>query len=285
MNFWDRLSNIDRRIYYIILILVVALPIIKPWGLPVKTGRTSQDFFDAVEAVPNGGIIAMSIDYRSDCIVEMNPQVVTLYKQAFAKDIRIIMFSGVDEGANVTEPITRKVGEEMGKTYGVDWVNLGYKPGGEVTMKKMVDNFWEGAAYVDMNGTPFENLPIMQGFTSIKQADLLIDFLGVVPSPAQNWLKMVALPHNVPFIVGTTAIQTPTEMPFYSARQYQGLLAGLRGAAEYEFLTGNPGPALMGMDAQSAAHILVILLIAVGNIGHFLGERKQDSGPHLGGDN
>ncbi len=285
MNIWERLSSLDRRLYYVVLILVVALPIIKPWGLPITTSKRSIDFYDAVEAVPNGGTIALAIDYRSDCIVEMNPQVVTLFRQALAKDIKIIMWSNVDEGANVTEPITQKTGAEMGKTYGVDWVNLGYKPGGEVTMKKMVDNFWEGAAYVDMKGTRLENLPIMQGFTSLKDADLLIDMMAVVPSPAENYLKMVSVPHGVPLAVGTTAIQAPTEMPYYSSGQYKGMLGGLRGAAEYEYLTQNPGPAMVGMDAQSAAHILVILLIALGNLGYFLSERKNTKGLSVGGGN
>lgn len=274
MSIWDRLSNLDRRVYYVLLVIVVALPIIKPWGLPIKTGEPAQDFVNTVNSVPNGGYIALAIDYRSDCIVELNPMVVTLYRQAFAKDIKIVMWSNVDEGANVTEPITRKIGAELGKTYGVDWVNLGYKPGGEVTMKKMVDNFWEGAAYVDMAGTPLEQLPIMQGFDSLKKADLLIDMMAVVPSPAENYLKMVSIPHGVPMAVGTTAIQSPTEMPYYSSGQYKGMLGGLRGAAEYEFLVGAPGPAMMGMDAQSAAHLLVILLIALSNIGYLVGRNK-----------
>lgn len=283
MSIWDRFSNLDRRFYYVALIIVVALPIIKPWGLPIRTGKCTQDFFDAVEAVPNGGIIALAIDYRSDCVVELNPQVVTLYKQAFAKNVKIIMWSNVDEGANVTEPITCKVGREMGKTYGVDWVNLGYKPGGEVTMKKMVDNFWEGAAYVDMRGTRFEKLPIMQGFDSLKKADLLIDMMAVVPSPAENYLKMVCIPSGLKMAVGTTAIQSPTEMPYYTSGQYKGMLAGLRGAAEYERLAKCPGPAVMGMDAQSAAHILVILLIAVGNIGYLAGRKNRAGAPSGGG--
>jgi len=281
MSIWDKIGNLDRRYYYIVLIVVVALPIIKPFGLPIRLGQASQDFFAAVEDVPDGGTIALAIDYRSDSIVELNPQVTTLFRQAFAKNIKIIMWSTQDEGANVVEPITRKVGEDLGKTYGVDWVNLGYKPGQEVTMKKMVDNFWEGAAYVDMAGTSLDNLPIMQGFTSLKDADLLIDMMAVVPSTAENYLKMVAIPYNVPMVVGTTAIQLPTEMPYYSSRQYKGILGGLRGAAEYELLTKNPGPAIMGMDAQSAAHILVIVLIALGNLSWLYSDRKRS--PYEGG--
>ncbi|MGI6642685.1 MAG: hypothetical protein ACOX3V_01495 [Bacillota bacterium] len=283
MSIWERLSNLDRRVYYVVLLVVVALPVIQPWGLPIRTGKTAEDFYNAIEAIPNGGIIALAIDYRSDCIVELNPQVITLFKQAWAKDIKIIMWSNVDEGANVTDPIVRRLGDELGKTYGVDWVSLGYKPGGDVTKKKMVDNFWEAVAYVDMKGTPVDQLPLMKGFNSLKQADLLIDIMGVVPSPAEAYLKMVSIPYNIPIAVGTTAIQAPTEMPYYSSGQYKGLLAGLRGAAEYEYLTNDPGSAMMGMDAQSAAHILVILLVALGNIGFLVSKKKSGTGLPGGG--
>ncbi len=283
MSIWERLSNLDRRLYYVVLIVVVALPVIKPWGLPIKTGKPATDFYNTIEAIPNGGTIALAIDYRSDCIVELNPQVVTLFRQAFAKDIKIIMWSNVDEGANVTDPLARRIGEEMGKTYGVDWVSLGYKPGGDVTKKKMVDNFWEAVAYVDMRGTSLDDFPLMKGFNSLKQVDLLVDIMGVVPSPAEAYLKMVSIPYNIPLALGTTAIQAPTEMPYYSSGQYKGMLGGLRGSAEYEYLTGNPGPAMMGMDAQSAAHVLVILLMALGNIGFFLGEKKREAAQPGGG--
>ena len=57
--------------------------------------------------------------------------------------------------------------------------------------------------------------------------------------------------------------------PYLNAGQLEGLLGGLSGAAEYEKLIGVPGTATIGMDAQSIAHILIILLIALGNIAYF----------------
>ena len=75
--------------------------------------------------------------------------------------------------------------------------------------------------------------------------------------------------YRTPIVMGTGSVSVPGEMPYYASGQYKGLLAGLRGAAEYELLTGYPGSAILGMDAQSAAHFLVIALIAIGNIGFF----------------
>jgi hypothetical protein len=280
MSIWDRLANLDRRIYYIILILVVAMPIVKPWGLPIKVGKEAEDFFATVDKLPQGGTVLLVINYRTDCIVEMNPQVVCIFKHVLEKDGKIIMISGVDEGAMVSQIAAEHVAEQMGAEYGVDWINLGYKPGGDVFMKKMVDNFWEASAYSDMNGDSLDKFPIMKGFNSLAQADLVLNLVAVVPSPGEKLLQMAIIPTGVPYAVGTTALQTTSEMVFYSSGHYQGILAGLRGAAEYEFLLGHPGAAITGMDSQSAAHILVIVLIALGNLGYFLGEKKRGKSAH-----
>ncbi len=275
MTIWDRLGNLDRRYYYVLLIIVVAWPILKPWGLPVLTGSEARMFYDVIDAVPSGSIVYVSTDYRTDSVVELNPMLVTIYKQCHEKGLKIIMSSGIDEGALVSQVAVKPVADALGMQYGVDWINLGYKPGGDVTMKKMTDNFPEAVAHADMNGDPLSKFPIMNGFDKITKAALLICLHNIQPSPAQNWLKMVSLPTGMPMIIGTVSVSVPQEMPFFSGGQYHGLLSGLRGAAEYEFLTGNPGPALTGMDAQSAAHFLVILLIALGNLEYFVSRRKS----------
>jgi len=255
--------------------IVVALPIVKPLGLPIKVGQQAQDFFETVDKLPEGGKVLVFINYRTDCVVEMNPQLICIFKHVAQKHGKIIMVSGVDEGAMVSQSVAVKVAEELGLEYGVDWINLGYKPGGDVFMKKMVDNFWEASAYCDMNGDPLDKFPIMQGFDSLAKADLVLNLVAVVPSPGEKLLQMAIIPTKVPYAVGTTALQATSEMVFYSSRQYQGLLAGLRGAAEYEFLLGAPGDAITGMDSQSFAHILVIVLIILGNLGYFLGEKRE----------
>jgi len=65
---------------------------------------------------------------------------------------------------------------------------------------------------------------------------------------------------------GVTAVSTPGFLPYVNnLNQLYGLLGGLKGAAEYESLIGVKGTATSGMDAQSIAHVLVILFIIMGN--------------------
>ena len=67
-------------------------------------------------------------------------------------------------------------------------------------------------------------------------------------------------------------------MPFYLTGQIYGILNGLAGAGEYEFLlsidygyTYAQGPSL---DAQSVGHVLILLFIIIGNIGYLLTRSK-----------
>ena len=86
----------------------------------------------------------------------------------------------------------------MGKEYGVDWINLGYRINADATMKLMVENIAEGALGVDWQGEPLDKFPIMQEVKSIRDdVDLL--FVTTVGSPGySDWMQYVAEPLNKP---------------------------------------------------------------------------------------
>ena len=73
---------------------------------------------------------------------------------------------------------------------------------------------------------------------------------------------------------GVTAVMAPKLYSFVESGQMTGLLGGMRGAAEYEALAGHPDLAVLGMNAQSLVHILVIVLIILGNIAFFTSRRQ-----------
>ena len=56
--------------------------------------------------------------------------------------------------------------------------------------------------------------------------------------------------------------------------QLQGMLTGLKGASEYELLLEKAGFATSASASLSLSHLLILVLIFLGNLGMFL-ERKQ----------
>ncbi len=274
MSWLHKLQAIDVRFLYILVVLSMAIPLIKPLGLPIDIVKETRDVFEAVDSLKAGDILVLCPDYSSTNATELDPMIAAIFRHAMQKDVKVLMFSLVQEGPSIAQPMVMKISEELGKEYGVDWVNLGYKPGNEVTLKKMTDDLWEAAANVDYFNTQLADIPMMQGLKSLRQASLIIDISGVSPGPSR-YLTYVGLPTGVPVTGGMTSVSVPEEMPYVRSGQYKGLLMGLKGAAEYELLLGAPGKGVTGMDAQSLAHLLVIAVIIVGNVGYLADKRAK----------
>jgi hypothetical protein len=73
---------------------------------------------------------------------------------------------------------------------------------------------------------------------------------------------------------GCTGVMAPGLYPLLRSGQINGLIGGLRGAAEYETLMDQKGRAIAGMDAQSATHLAIIVLVIMCNLFYF-SSRKQ----------
>ena len=78
---------------------------------------------------------------------------------------------------------------------------------------------------------------------------------------------------------GCTGVMAPGLYPLLRSGQINGLIGGLRGAAEYETLMGQKGRAIAGMDAQSATHLAIIVLVTICNI-FYLGAAQQSRQEH-----
>jgi len=82
------------------------------------------------------------------------------------------------------------------------------------------------------------------------------------------WISYGQGKFDFPLALGLTGVMTAQYYPFLQSGQVMGLMGGLLGAAQYEHLADNPGLAIDGMRVQLPAHLLIILFIAIGNIGY-----------------
>ncbi|MGE5580130.1 MAG: hypothetical protein ACM3WU_08825 [Bacillota bacterium] len=278
---WKRLQWIDVRIIYAIILVCLLIPMFKPIGLPVAISDNTRTVFAAIEAVPSGGVIWISHDTGPGNAPELNPMITALARQAFRKNVRLISTSLFNQtfGPGTTFDLINEVADEMGKTYGVDWVHLGYRDNAwPAVIRLMVDNISEGAVNRDWKGAPLDSFPLMKEVKSIKD-DVDLIFCTTVGSPGYgDWMTYVAEPLHKPLTGGASLTMYSGVQQYIRSGQLQGFLGGLRGAAEYEQLIQAPGKGLSGMDAQSLGHITVIVFLALGNIGFFLARKKAKQG-------
>ncbi|MBI2874558.1 MAG: hypothetical protein HYY09_05685 [Firmicutes bacterium] len=266
------LERIDRRILYLVLLLAVAYPLLRPFGLSVKPGPDSKQVFRVIDELPRGSVVMVSFDYDPAAAPELDPMAVALVRLLFSKDLRIITFSqpGWELGAGQADRILRQVAVEKGKEYGTDWVNLGWRAGqSAVILPAMSEDLRRPMNGVDMYGQPLVNLKLMDQIRKLSDLQLIVGIWSGTPG-FQEYISFVYEPLKIPLVGGTTAIGLPVAKPYMKAGQLAGILGGMRGAADIEVLADQPGRALTVMDAQSLGLLVILGFLVLGNIGYLV---------------
>jgi hypothetical protein len=195
----------------------------------------------------------------------------------FRKNIKIVTLTTIPLGGpSIAERITRDLAAEYHKTYGVDFVNLGYKPN-YVSVLKGLGTSIVSIYPTDNSGTPLDKLPLTQQVKSY--ADMKFVFVITDNGIIDYWISIVNAQYKIPVGAGVTAVMAPKQYAFVGSGQLTGLLGGMKGAAEYEELVKKPALATTGMGIQSLIHFLLIFLILIGNLGYFLGKREKGVKP------
>jgi hypothetical protein len=164
----------------------------------------------------------------------------------------------------LVENVITNIPEITNQTYGVDWVNLGYLAGGENGISAAAKGLKE-AYPLDFRGTPTESIPLLENIETAGDVDMTVFF---TTQNSDMYVRQV-YPYGKPLIGGLINTIVPQAEPYVNSGQLTGILAGLRGGAEYELLMKQPSLGLAAMDAQSIGHLLFILLIAMANLAYF----------------
>ncbi len=270
VKFLEQLGKLDRRIIYALVFLATAIPLILNIRLPMPVSPEVKSAFEAVDRLKPGDVILISTDYGPSSAPETQPMLEAILSHAFKKNIKVLLmthwrFEGLIMGIEGIDKIAKK----YNKKYGEDYLVLGYRPGGTAVMIGMAEDF-RNIFSTDNAGKPLDSYPIYKeiagedGIINYKDIDLLV---GLEAGSIGNfWIMIVNARYKVPMIMGTTAVITPEFFAFYQSGQIEGLLGGLKGAADYETLLGVVGFASKGMVSQFAVHVLIILLILLGNL-------------------
>lgn len=268
-----RLQDMDDRIVYLAVAVALLIPLVKPLNLPLTPSKMSRDAYDYVDKMPSGARVFIVSEMGPSDQAEMLPQLTVLYRHALKRGLRVV-YCPTDPTA---APYMTDLIERYPAEYGRDVVILPFKAGGESLVVQIGQNF-RGIYDKDQSGKSLDAMPIMQGVKSIGDMNLVVSIGSA--DLFRYVVRHVQAAHKVPTIVGCGAVITSFVTPFYSSGQLVGILSGLGGAADYEFLSALPGKAVAGMDAQSLGHLVLMLVILLGNISLFV--LKKDVGERGG---
>ena len=267
-NFLLRLLRLDRRIIFLLVGLATLLPLLYPVGLPVYVSPEVKKIYDYVESLPAGTLILLSFDFEPGGKPELYPMAIGLLRHAFQKNLKVLGVTLWPAGAGLAESALTQVAREHSKERGQDYVFLGYAPGEANAVISMGQDF-RAAFPTDYAGTKIAEIPLLANVRSLRDIPYVISLSVGFPG-IETWYVYGKEKYGFELGGGCTAVSAPRFYPLLDTGQINGLLGGLRGAAEYELLLGKQGKAIAGMDAQSATHFLIIFLIVICNAAYFL---------------
>lgn len=283
MRFLENLDQINPKIVYVIMAIVLAIPIIKPIGMPLTINEDlTLPVYNWIESLDPDDLVVFDASYSGGSSSELSPQLQAWFYHCMRKGIKVVGVSqwpvtGPLATAAIDSAVAQCERDGISAEYGVDWAFVGYKAGEVVTWRAMQDDFWRACANTDYFQNDFSTLPLMDRIPrwTNEYVDGIFCLAGGTPG-SETYTMYFA---DQPLYLGEVAVGIASSLSTLRAGLAKGVVPGLRGAAEYEKLLDKPGYATKLMDAQSMGHLTIIVLVILGNISFAMKKRRMSRTP------
>jgi hypothetical protein len=302
--FWEKAQAIDRRWIFLMIVLAVIIPMTSQCTVRSPATPEVRAIFDRVEQMAPGSRVLLALDFDPPSEPELLPMAMSYTRHLALRGHRIYFMTLWPVGQQEVERVILNVlnAEFPEYEYGVDYLSLGYKTGGQGVIQGVLSDFRRQYP-TDAHGTAVARLPIFQGVQRLADMDLILNVSAGYPG-IKEWVQFGGDQSRVPVAGGVTAVSAPLLYPYYP-KQLFGLMGGMQAASEYETLLqdhyperyaaracseltaldladepcraegfGPPEfPAMKRMGPQTFAHLVIVLFILIGNIGYFATRR------------
>ena len=276
--FFERMQAIDRRWIFLMIACAVVIPMAFDLRLAEPATPEVQTIFDKIEELPEGSPVLVSCDFDPPSRPELQPMAISYIRHLAHRRHKIYITAlwpfGQAEARWVLDEILNKEFPQL--QYGIDYVLLGYRPGAQSVIQAILSDIRSMYEY-DYEGTPVDSMPMMEDIYKLSDFELILNISAGYPG-LKEWVQFGGDPSGVPIAGGVTAVSAPLLYPYYPAQMF-GIMGGLKAAAEYETLLLENYPesyeglnefdAIGRMGSQTFAHLVIILLIIIGNVAYF----------------
>jgi hypothetical protein len=290
-----RLQRFDRRWIFLVMALAVVLPLFFPIGLPALPDPMTKSAYNAVEALPDGARVFVSLDLDPASTPEIEPFYRAVILHLKRKHAKLVFATTWYQAPPLVERYMRETIEtaiappgtagydgppDRAYVKNVDYVNLGFREGKGAIITQFGANLraaFDGRAN---DGTPLDRIPLMDGIKQLKDFDLIVLVSAGFPG-AKEYVQFAGSRYDLRMIAACTAVSTTDLAPYYQTGQLVGLVGGMAGSAGYEHLVGKLGAGTSGADVLNIGNLVVILAIVFGNVVYLAG--RSASGGRRGG--
>lgn len=262
-----KLTQIDRRWIFLCVAVALVATLLYPFEQPITPSSDVKATYSGIEELPEGSAVLVATDFDPAAKAELVPITRALLEHCFQEDLRVIGMTFWPKGANLGASLFHEVAAKYNKESGVDYVYLGFKVG---PWAQIITNMGEkltGAFPEDSRGERTANMDIFGDIRNLRDIGYMVEVAA--GDTYEAWIIFGGDKYGFPMSVACTAVMGPDMYVFTNTDQLDGIIAGLRGAADYEKLLGEPGAGIAGMPAQSTVHGLIVFFIILGNAVYF----------------
>ena len=213
------------------------------------------------------------LDYDPSLSEELNTQARVLFGHMMQRKMRLLVLSTTPTGPEIAQRLLDRLATQPANNYvyGKDYLNLGYLPGQEASLSLFARSPLSAVRIDFKTGAALESFPIVAGLKRAPTGGLghawsLMVLLSGSQEGLRAWIEQVGVLSGVKLIAGVSGGVEPYAQTYVASGQLAGLLSGVPGAAEYEAQAELPGMAVRGLDSQAAVHLLLVVLIVLGNL-------------------
>jgi hypothetical protein len=292
VSLWQRILSIDRRWIYLVLAVVVIVPLLIPFEIRPKATPPVERLFNFIDTMPEDKALVVSVDFTPDTQAELLPMVVALLRHAFATGHKVGLLTvevyglglGRDALAQVAAEFNARASTHQDSiVYGEDYAFWGWTTPLVTIMLGMGERI-TNVFPIDYFGNRTDSLPVMNGLRNYDDVGILVTCAAsAIP---KLWLNYAQVQFGVPLGCGITAVSAADFYPYLNSGQFTGMLAGMKGAAEYEELleakmvrSGKDWSlrrrGTEAMSSQTTAHLAIMCFIVLGNVAFFASRRRK----------
>jgi hypothetical protein len=262
------LANLDSRIVYFLVFVLVVGPLISPIGLSIAVSPDTEEYHSVIASLGPEDIVLLHLGTEYSGWNELAAGTTATVRLIVENDAKLAIIASHPEAVSIPDLIYAAVQTEADANdwkYGEDTLNLGYVFPNEAAVASAAQDF-HGLVRDDYAGMSIDGT-FLDDINDGSDWSLIIDIQTGIWSEAM--VSHFHVSYGTRMVKHCIGVSVPGAKAQLEAGMLVGLLASLRGGAEMETLIGAPGPGVAAMDAFSLVHYMVLVAVVVGNIGYF----------------
>lgn len=237
----------ERVLYLVLLVALVAALLVPSLVASLQVPPivpSAQPLFEQLDQLTEQDVMLVGYEWDARRISELRPLERAVMGHLLEKKVKLVIVSTDPQGTLVAYDLRERLAAAGYERGGLDYIWLGYKPGGEVALRALAQDV-PGALASDFYGDNANISPLAEGFRTDRPLTSLQAFSGVLvladeALDVQGWMEQIhtSIPETpITFLLPAEA--APSTQP-YMRQPNVFSVAGRSGALAYENLRGVP---------------------------------------------